>query len=249
MDLSKITTGGKALYLAYDHGIEHGPSDLPGKSIDPDYILRIAADGGYNAVVLQKGVAEKYYGLYKNQIPLILKLNGRTKLVGGDPISPQICSVKEAIELGAKAVGYTVYVGSEHEAEMLREFSKIEEEAHRVGLPVIGWMYPRGKAITDEASSEITAYAARVGLEIGADIVKIKYCGSKECFRRAVEAAGKTKVVLSGGAKLSNNEEFVKIVGNVMAAGAIGVAVGRNVWQDENPSKVTARIKEIVFGK
>lgn len=144
-------------------------------------------------------MAEKYYKPYKNKIPLILKLNGRTKLVGGDPISSQICSVKEAIELGAKAVGYTVYIGSEYEAEMLKEFGRIEEEAHKADLPIVGWMYPRGKAIADETSSEITAYAARVGLEIGADIIKIKYCGSKECFQKAVEAAGKTKVVLSGG--------------------------------------------------
>ena len=234
------------MYLAYDHGLEHGPLDLLGKSIDPDYVLRIAVEGKYNAVVLQKGVAEKYYGPYKNKIPLILKLNGKTKLVSGDPISAQVCSVKEAIDLGAKAVGYTVYLGSEHESEMLKDFGKIEEEAHKAGLPLIGWMYPRGKNVTNETSPEITAYAARLGLELGADIVKIKYCGSKECFQKAVESAGKTKVVLSGGPKVSQ-EEFLEIVKNIMAAGAIGVAVGRNVWQDAEPLKITQEIRNIVF--
>lgn len=246
VDLSKITTKGKAMYLAYDHGIEHGPLDLTGKSIDPDYILKIAADGGYNAIVLQKGVAEKYYSPYKNKIPLILKLNGKTKLVGGEPLSTQICSVKEAIRLGAKAVGYTVYLGSEYESEMLKEFGKIEEEAHSAGLPIIGWMYPRGKNITDDASPEITAYAARIGLELGADIVKIKYCGSAGCFQKAVEAAGKTKVVLSGGAKV-NEEDFLEVVKNAMISGAIGVAAGRNVWQDKDPLKITEKIRNIVF--
>src|SRR3989344_4091427 len=168
VDLSKITTNNKAVYLAYDHGIEHGPKDLIGKSIDPAYILDLAVKGGYNAIILQKGVAEKYYGPYKNKIPLILKLNGKTKLVSGDPISAQVCSVKEAIDLGAKAVGYTVYLGSEHESEMLKDFGKIEEEAHKAGLPLIGWMYPRGKNVTNETSPEITAYAARLGLELGA---------------------------------------------------------------------------------
>ncbi len=246
VDLSKITTKGKAMYLAYDHGIEHGPLDLTGKSIDPDYILKIAVDGEYNAIVLQKGVAEKYYSPYKNKIPLILKLNGKTKLVGGEPLSTQICSVKEAIGLGAKAVGYTVYLGSEYESEMLKEFGKIEEEAHSAGLPVIGWMYPRGKNIADDASPEITAYAARIGLEIGADIVKIKYCGSAECFQKAVEAAGKTKVVLSGGTKV-DEEKFLEVVKNTMISGAIGVAVGRNVWQDKDPLKITEKIRNIVF--
>ncbi len=246
-DLSKITTNGKAIYLAYDHGIEHGPIDLKGKTIDPNYILDIAVKGGYNAVVLQKGVAAKYYPAYRDKIPLIVKLNGKTRLVGGEPISTQICSVKEAVELGAVAVGYTVYVGSEHEAKMLKEFGRIEEEAHDKNLAVIGWMYPRGKGVKDDDSAEITAYAARVGLELGADMVKIKYCGSKECFSQAVKAAGKTKVVLSGGPKVSD-KEFLKVMENVMSAGGIGVAVGRNVWQKENPQKITEKLKKVVFG-
>lgn len=232
--------------MAYDHGIEHGPLDLTGKSIDPDYVLRIAVDGGYNAVVLQKGVAQKYYGPYKNKIPLILKLNGKTKLVGGEPRSYQVCSVKEAQDLGAKAVGYTVYLGSEHEPEMLKEFGKIGEEARSAGLALIGWMYPRGKAVVKDDSPEMTAYAARIGLELGADIVKIKYCGSKECFQKAVEAAGKTKVVLSGGPKVAE-PEFLEIVKSVMLSGAIGVAVGRNVWQAADPLKISQEIKNLVF--
>jgi fructose-bisphosphate aldolase, class I len=248
-DISKITTSGRALYLAYDHGVEHGPSDLIGKSIDPNYILDIAVNGGYNAVVLQKGVAEKYYGEYKNRIPLILKLNGRTKISGGEPISRQVCSVKEAIALGAAAVGYTIYMGSERESEMLQEFSAIEEEAHSEGLAVLAWVYPRGRAVKDGASAEITAYAARLAMEMGADIAKIKYCGSTDCFKKAVEAAGRAKIVLSGGAKTKTPGEFLGVVESVMEAGAIGVAVGRNVWQNSEPLAITRDIKEIIFGK
>jgi class I fructose-bisphosphate aldolase len=249
MDLSKITKNGKAMYLAYDHGVEHGPVDLIGRSIDPGFILNIAEKGGYSAVILQKGVAEKYYlnFPFENKIPLIVKLNGKTKLVAGDPVSRQVCSVEEAINLGASAVGYTVYLGSEHESEMLKEFGAIEEEAHKNGLPVIGWMYPRGKNVKDDDSPEITAYAARLGLEMGADIVKIKYCGSEECFRKAVEAAGKTKVVLSGGEKTKRPEDFLEIVKKVMLAGAIGVAVGRNVWQSKDPLEITKKIYESIY--
>ena len=237
------------MFLAYDHGVEHGPIDLVGKSIDPGFILEIADKAGYNAVVLQKGVAEKYYvgSQYKNKIPLILKLNGKSRLVGGEAISRQVCSVDEAISLGAVAVGYTIYLGSEFESEMLEEFGKIEEEAHKNGLIVIAWVYPRGKSIKDDSSPEIIAYAARMALEMGADIAKIKYCGSEECFRKAVEAAGKTKVVLSGGAKTKTPEEFLGVVKNVMKAGAIGVAVGRNVWQSNDPIGISLKIKDIIF--
>ena len=248
MDISKLTTNGRAIYLAYDHGVEHGPVDLIGKSIDPNYILDIAVKGGYNAVVFQKGVAEKYYTKeYRKKIPLILKMNGKTRYPAGDPISKQVCSVDEAVELGASGVGYTIYLGSKHEAEMLQEFAKIEEEGHKKSLVVLAWVYPRGEAIKDETSPEITAYSARLALEMGADIAKIKYCGSVECFRKAVEAAGKTKVVLSGGPKTENPEEFLETVKNVMAAGAIGVAVGRNVWQGEDPLAMTEKIKKLIF--
>ncbi len=237
------------MYLAYDHGMEHGPVDLIGKSIDPEYILDTSVQGGYNAVVLQKGVAEKYYTKeWRKKIPLIIKMNGKTKYPAGEPFSGQICSVDEAIELGAIGVGYTIYLGSKHEPEMLAEFAKIEEEAHKKGLVVLVWVYPRGENVKDETSPEITAYAARLALEIGADIAKIKYCGSTECFKKAVEAAGRTKVVLSGGAKTDNPEDFLEVVKNVMDAGAIGVAVGRNVWQSEDPLGMTEKIKKIIFG-
>lgn len=247
IDLSKITENGKAMYLAYDHGIEHGPEDLVGKSINPENILNLAKEGGYTAIILQKGVALKYYEPFKNKIPLIIKLNGKSRLAGGEPFSPQICSVSEALEIGAAAVGYTVYIGSEYETRMLQEFAKIEEEAHGAEIPVIGWMYPRGSGAANDNSPEITAYAARIGLEIGADIVKIKYCGSEECFKKAVEAAGKTKVVLSGGVKTENPEIFLETVKNIMSAGAIGVAVGRNIWQNENASEISKKLKEIIF--
>ncbi|HOK20598.1 MAG TPA: aldolase [Candidatus Paceibacterota bacterium] len=247
--LQKITTEGKAMYLAYDHGFEHGPADLPGKSIDPNYILNIAVEGGYNAVILQKGLAEKYYTgtKYQKQVPLILKINGKANIwQGGDIYSYQNCSVQYAKQLGASAVGYTIYLGSAHDGKMFADFGRIVEEAHKLNMAVIAWVYPRGEFVKDETSKEITAYAARIGLELGADMVKIKYSGSRENFEYAVKAAGKTRVVLSGGPKVSD-EEFLQIMRDVIAAGAIGVAVGRNVWQHPEPLEITRKIREIIF--
>src|SRR3989338_5432870 len=113
VNLNKILKRGKAMYLAYDQGMEHGPSwDFNDKNVYPLYILDIAQKGKYNAVIFQKGIAEKYLAeIKKSRVPLILKLNGKTNLVKGEPVSAQIATVAEALELGAVAVGYTIYIG------------------------------------------------------------------------------------------------------------------------------------------
>jgi len=239
----------RALFLAYDHGFEHGPKDLIGKSIDPEYILDLAVKGEYTGIILQKGITEKYYTNTKYQkiIPLILKINGKTNIPQiVDPYSPINCSVEYAKKLGAKAVGYTIYLGSKQEGKMFADFGKIQEQAHKLKMAAIAWIYPRGSAVENESSSEMTVYAARIGLELGADMIKIKYCGSEETFRKAIQAAGKTEVVLSGGPKVED-EEILKRIRLIIKAGAIGIAVGRNVFQHQDSLAITEKIKKIVF--
>jgi len=247
IDLAKITKKGKALFLLYDQGMEHGPTDFDDRNIDPAKILEIAESGYFTAVGLQKGIAKKYYDPKRNRTPLILKLNGKTNLIKDqDPYSPQVCSVAEAVSLGAKAVGYTIYLGSEFESLMTAEFAKIEEEAHAGGLPVIAWMYPRGRNVPDEGDPKVIAYAARVGLELGADIVKVRYSGDVESFSWVVKSAGKTKVVAMGGVKQGEGD-FLTMAKEVMEAGASGMAVGRNIWQADEPLEVAKKVGEVVF--
>ncbi|MFA5724339.1 MAG: hypothetical protein WC979_08855 [Candidatus Pacearchaeota archaeon] len=249
ISLKKITKKGKALFLAYDQGLEHGPTDFDDKNVDPNYIIEIAKKGKYNAVIFQKGIAEKYnQEIKKSKIPLIIKLNGKTSLIKGEPISRQLCTVGEAIKLGAVAVGYTIYFGSEHESEMLAEFENIQREAHKKGLPVIVWAYPRGKGTEGKSSSELMAYAARASLEIGADIVKLVYNGNPSALEWAVKSAGKTKVVIAGGAK-ENEKEFLFETKILIKSGAMGLAIGRNVWQSKNPLDITKKIKNIIWKK
>lgn len=249
--LSKITRDGKALFLAYDQGFEHGPTDFNDENVDPEKLLKIADSGYFTGVILQKGIAEKYYAsagsAHHWKVPLIVKLNGKTNLVKDeDPYSPQVCSVQEALTYGASAVGYTLYIGSEFEPLMTQEFGKIEQEAEEAGIPVIAWIYPRGKNVPDESDPKMVAYAARVGLELGADIVKIRYTGDIASFKWVVAAAGKAKVVVMGGSKLPEGS-FVKMVQDCMEAGAIGMAVGRNIWQSSDPLEISKEIAEIVF--
>ncbi len=248
ISLNKITRKGKALLLAYDQGLEHGPKDFNDKNVDPNYIINIAKQGKFTGIIFQKGIAEKYNAeIKKSKVPLIVKLNGKTNLVKGDPISKQLCTVKEAIKLGAVAVGYTIYIGSIHEDDMFQEFEKIQREAHSKGLTVIVWIYPRGKSIKGKSKRELMAYACRVGLEIGADIIKIQYDGNFADLTWAVKSAGKTRVVIAGGMK-TGEAELIKQVKEIMKSGAIGLAIGRNIWQSKEPMKIADKIKRVIWG-
>ncbi len=247
--LNKIMRKGKAFFLAYDQGLEHGPTDFNDKNVDPNYIIDIAKKGKYTGIIFQKGIAEKYNSeIKKSKIPLIVKLNGKTNLVKGDPVSIQLCTVKEAIKLGAVAVGYTIYIGSIHENKMLNEFEKIEKEAHSLGMPVVLWIYPRGKSIKGNSKRKLMAYATRTGLELGADIIKVKYEGSFDDLKWAVKSAGKAKVVIAGGTK-KDEKILLKKTKEIIKSGATGLAIGRNIWQSKDPLNLTKKMKNIIFEK
>ena len=114
-------------------------------------------------------------------------------------------------------------------------------------MPAIAWIYPRGEAVKNDTAPEIVAYAARAGLEMGADAVKIKYTGATDSFRWAVKAAGLSKVFMSGGPKAPTDESFLTQVSGAMEAGATGLAVGRNVWQSADPLRIAASLRDIIF--
>ena len=133
--MSPFLKDGKSMLLAYDQGLEHGPSkDFDGRNVDPAYIMDTAAKGKFNGVIFQKGVAERFYD---GRVPLIVKVNGKTSLPRGEPISRQVCCVEQAASLGAKGVGYTIYLGSQYESKMLAEFGRIQEQAHGRGIAAI----------------------------------------------------------------------------------------------------------------
>lgn len=248
VSLNPILRNGRGILLAYDHGFEHGPVEFDERSANPAWIMEIADSGHFTGVVCQKGVAAHYYDKTKHKVPLIVKLNGKTAFhKNEEPVSVQNCTVEEAVELGAVGVGYTIYVGSEHENEMIKEFSEIEKEAHEKNLIVIGWMYPRGKNVLSDTDPNTLAYAARLGLELNADAVKIKYTGDKESFKSVVEVAGETKVFVVGGPKTENVEDLYETAKDVIDAGAVGLAIGRNVWQAKEPMKVAERLAKIVY--
>lgn len=242
---------GRSILLAYDHGLEHGPADFLDNedAASPEYVLKVAAEAGLDGVVLQRGVAEKYYD---GRVPLVVKLNGKTSLYQGPPMSAPNCTVEEAVSLGAKAVGFTIYPGSDHEWRMFQALAEVKRQALRFDVPLVVWSYPRGGAVAsryggDEHHPDVVAYAARVALELGADAAKIKYTGDPATFARAVKAAGRMPVLMSGGPKARTDEEFLQQVKGALQAGALGLAVGRNVWQRRDAVDFARKLARLVY--
>lgn len=250
IDDSPITRDGNAVILAYDHGLEHGPKDFTPvpESADPNHVFDIATHSAATAVAVQKGVAQHYHHQYADNVNLLVKLNGTSNLwQPADYYSPLNCSVQYAVEeLGADAVGYTMYAGSDHEDRMFETFRRIQEQAHEYSVPVVMWAYPRGRPIKNDTKTGTIAYAARIGLELGADMVKVKYPGSREAMEDVVSMTGRTKVVMSGGSKRSD-DAFLQDVKDTMDAGGNGIAVGRNVWQRDNPNQILDKVENHVF--
>jgi len=259
-DDSSILRNGNSLILAYDHGTEHGPVDfepMP-ESADPRHVFEVARHDAVTAIALQKGNAEYYRNWQKKNgsdgAPLLVKLNGNSNLAKReDYYSPKQCSVKYAVEeLGAEAVGYTMYAGSIHEDEMWKEFRQVQEEARKYGVPVVMWSYPRGEGIEENSDysgqkdPDVVAYGARLGLELGADMVKCKYPGNQEDWKHLEKQVAELKTVMSGGSKRSD-EDFLGDVHDTIEVGGNGLAVGRNIFQRENPEELLDKLEKVIF--
>ena len=246
--------GGTLLVLPIDQGLEHGPIDFfPNPdSLDPQYQYDLALEGKFSAIALHIGLAEKYFHEYAGDVPLILKLNGKTTIPSdAQAFSPLTGTVEDAVRLGADAVGYTVYVGSPAQDRDFLQFLEVRTEAQRLGMPVIVWAYPRGEAVSKKGGKEslyAVDYAARVAHELGADVVKLNYPAASEkdaespppynslrlppmeAFRKVVQSAGRCLVLVSGGEKIGD-ENLLQKVRSSMDAGATGIIFGRNLWQ------------------
>ena len=248
IDNSPLSRDGKVLILAYDHGLEHGPVDFEEvpESANPKHVFEIATHPAVTSLAVQKGIAEAYYPSYEDDVTLLAKVNGTSNLWMGEYDSAVNWSVDYAADVGADAVGFTLYGGSNHEVEMAEEFRDVQEAARAHDMPVVMWAYPRGQAVKNDTSSEIIAYGARQALELGADVAKVKYPGSQEAMEHVVEMAGPTKVIMSGGSKRSDRE-FLENVKAVIDAGGVGLAVGRNIFQRENPEYILDALEQVIF--
>ncbi|MFC1732478.1 class I fructose-bisphosphate aldolase family protein [candidate division KSB1 bacterium] len=258
---------GKTVIIPMDHGVTVGP--IKGL-VDMSCAVEKVTQGGANAVVLHKGMVGKGYRGKKGKedIGLIVHLSASTGLSPDPNYKVLVCSPEEARGYGADAVSIHVNVGAEREAEMLRDFGRVSYECKTLGIPLLAMMYARGpkvdelesveyiqrtEDIDEKKAEEIVKQnkvnniklAARVGAELGADIIKCPYTGDPESFREVVDGCSGVPVVIAGGSKLSD-EQTLEMVYGAVKAGAAGLSMGRNAFQHENPSKLVQAACSIV---
>jgi len=225
-----------------DHGVTVGP--IKGL-VNMQAIIDKLLEGGADAVVVHRGVAKH---VDTGQAGLIVHLSASTKL-GPDPnYKVQVCSVDEAVRIGADAVSVHINVGAEQEDKMLVKLGKVADDCDRYGMPLLAMMYPRGPKIQNQHAVDVVAHAARLGAELGADIIKTNYTGSIESFREVVRGCH-VPVIIAGGPKVETVREVLQMVHDSVKAGGAGLSIGRNVFQHENPTLMVKALSAIVHNK
>ncbi len=250
---------GKLVILPVDQGFEHGPirSFSPNPpSMDPNYHFELALESGCNAYAAPLPQLAAGYPDFVGRIPLIVKMNSNDSLYNSkNPDQSITGSVRDALRLGATAIGFTIYPGTSMRKSMYEEIRNMGEEAKSYGLPVIIWAYARGEALgkDDETAIDTISYSAHLACQLGANIVKVKpptahvaQDSARKVFEKqkikvdtladriklVVQSCfnGKRVVIFSGG-EAKSDEAVLEDVRGLAAGGAFGSIMGRNAFQ------------------
>jgi fructose-bisphosphate aldolase/2-amino-3,7-dideoxy-D-threo-hept-6-ulosonate synthase len=229
----------RTVIIPMDHGVTVGP--IEGLADMSNMICKLN-QGEADAILVHKGIAKN---VDTGHAGLIVHMSGSTSL-GPDPLwKKQVCSVIEAVRLGADAVSLHINVGAPKEHHMLSELGRVADRCDEFGIPLLAMMYPRGPTIKSEHDPKAVAHAARLGAELGADIIKTNYTGDQESFKDIISSCP-VPIVIAGGPKAEGTEALFKMVQDSIRAGASGVSIGRNVFQHEKPELMTKALCAIV---
>ncbi|MCL2863519.1 MAG: 2-amino-3,7-dideoxy-D-threo-hept-6-ulosonate synthase [Methanimicrococcus sp.] len=235
---------GRTIIVPMDHGVGVGP--IPGLTNLPDAINKVAL-GGANAVLVHMGMVKHGHRKYGNDVGLIIHLSASTALGPNSNHKVLVTAVEEAIKVGADAISIHVNVGAEDEPEMLAGFGRVAQKCDEWGMPLLAMVYPRGPKITNEYGKDVVAHAARLGAELGADIVKTNYTGDIDSFKEVVKGCP-IPVIIAGGPHMESELDLLEMIAGSLEAGGKGVAIGRNVFQSDDPTRTIKRINAIVHG-
>ncbi len=229
----------RTVIVPMDHGVTIGPiKGIVNMQDITDKLVR----GNADAILVHKGIAKR---VDTGKAGLIVMLSGMTNLGPNINAKVQVCSVEEAIRLGADAVSVHVNVGAQDEDKMIQNLGKVSEECDLFGIPLLAMMYPRGPKIPNEHAPDAVAHAARIGAELGADIIKTNYTGSIDSFRSVIEGCP-VPVVIAGGPKCKSPDEVLQTTFDALQAGASGLSIGRNIFQCDRPTQITKALSSIV---
>lgn len=233
---------GKTVIVPMDHGVTVGPID--GLKDMRTTVSRVVS-GGTNAILMHKGIVGAGHRGSGKDVGLIVHLSAGTTLSPDPNAKELVCTVEEALKLGADAVSIHINLGAETDKEMLRQMGYVSKRCMEWQMPLVAMMYTRGKKIKDEYDVNNIKHAARVGAELGADIVKCTYSGSTESFKEVVDGCP-VPVVIAGGEKMNSEEDIFRMVKGALQAGAAGLSIGRNAFQHEKSNKMIESLSKIV---
>jgi len=233
---------GKTVIIPMDHGVTVGP--VEGLADMRETVSKVVA-GGANAILMHKGIVRAGHRGAGRDVGLIIHLSAGTSISPDPNAKELICSVEEAIKLGADAVSVHINLGAETDKEMLGQLGFVSEQCLEWQMPLVAMMYTRGPKIKNEFDVANVKHAARVGAELGADIVKVPYTGSIDSFREVVQSCP-VPVVIAGGEKMDSDEDIFQMVYGALKAGAMGVSIGRNAFQHEKVEKMVEALSEMV---
>lgn len=226
-----------------DHGVSSGPID---GIIDIEDSINKVTEGGATAVLVHKGIVRLGLQKFGGEVGLILHLSASTSLDPDPNAKVLVTTVEEAMKLGSDAVSVHINVGADTDKEMIRDLGATARKCSEWQIPLLAMMYPRGPEIKDPFDVELVKHAARLGVELGADIIKTNYTGSIETFKEVIKGCS-VPVIIAGGPKINSDHEVLQMVHDAMMAGAAGVSIGRNVFQHANVTGITRAISKIVI--
>ena len=230
---------GRTVMLAVDHGYFLGPIsrlEEPGKTIAP--LISFA-----DSLMITRGVLRRCVnpGI---STPIVLRVSGGTSIVGKDLSHEGItASMEEAIRLNVAAVALSIFVGTEHEHETLVNLSRLVDEGEKYGIPVLA-VTAVGKEL-EKRDARYLSLCCRIAAELGAHFVKTYYC---EKFEEVVGGCP-VPLVIAGGPKLKTESDAIRIAYDAVRKGAVGVDMGRNIWQSNHPVAMIKAIRAVVHEK
>ena len=235
----------KTVIIPMDHGVTVGPID---GLADMRKAISAMVAGGANAILMHKGMVGAGHRGTGKDVGLIIHLSAGTSISPDPNAKELVCTVEEAIKLGADAVSIHINIGANTDSQMLRQMGQVGERCSEWQMPLIAMMYTRGPKVASEYDVANVKLAARVGAELGADIVKVVYTGSPETFSQVV-AGCPVPVVIAGGPKMNSDEDIFRMVEGALKAGATGASIGRNAFQHKTPQKMVHALCRMVHDR
>lgn len=231
------------IIVPIDHGVTMGPiSGIENIKATIAKLGQHKVDG----IILHKGLinaCEKE--IVDSNLSVIMHLSASTSLGQNSNYKVTVGTVKEALSFGCNAVSIHLNIGNEFEADMFRDVAKVAEDCYKYGMPLLAMMYARGAGINDELSVDNIKHVARIGAELGSDLIKVNYSERGGDFKEVVEGCP-VPIIIAGGEKCNTQDEFLKRVSSAMKTGIHGVSVGRNIFQGDNMDYLMSNLDEIV---